>query len=256
MSLQLNFSNALFSHESSTPEGLHTWNDSNPASRFAVYRNNVLSSLINALADSYPVVQALVGEAFFRAMALVYVQENSPRSRLLVHYGHDLANFIDAFEPARQLPYLGDVARLEALRIQAYHAADMTPLSHEQLSNAVATSEDPARLVFTLHPSLAVLSSPFAARSLWAAHQGELAIENVDPYRAEQCLVLRQHLDVLVIAIDAASAAFIARLQAGQALGEATADCPADFNLSACLALLISHGAITALSPLTYTVNE
>ncbi len=256
MSRQADFYNALFSDEAQAPSGVHTWNGSNPAPRFAVYRNNVLSSLINALADSYPVVQALVGEAFFRAMASLYVQAQPPRSRLLVHYGDDLASFIEAFEPARQLPYLGDVARLEALRIQAYHAADMTPLSHEQLSHAVASSADPACLLFTLHPSLAVLSSPFAARSLWAAHQGELAIESVDAYNAEHCLVLRQHLDVLVIAIDAASATFIARLQAGQALGEAAADCPADFNLSACLALLISHGAITALSTLTHTVNE
>ncbi|MGY4535123.1 hypothetical protein ACVW0Y_004276 [Pseudomonas sp. TE3786] len=242
------FASALLSSSGAIPEGLHCGNGSDPAARFAVYRNNVLSSLINALADSYPVLEQLVGVEFFRAMALQYVQNNPPRSRLLVQYGDDLAAFIEQFAPARALPYLADMARLEALRIRAYHAADALSLSHAELASAFAASPEPAGLRFQLHPSLQLLASSFAVRSLWAAHQGELAIETVDPYQREYCLVLRQHLDVLVIALDAPSSTFITQLQAGVPLGTAAAACPADFNLSAALALLISHGAIIALS--------
>jgi hypothetical protein len=248
MSLQTEFQQALLGNEPHTPSGLRTCNGSDPAARFAVYRNNVLSSLINALADSYPVVQALVGVEFFRAMAQVYVQNHPPRSRLLVHYGDDLADFIAGFEPVAALAYLPDVARLEALRIQAYHAADANPVTTEALATAVSDSAQLAGLVFHLHPSLHVLSSPYAVRSIWAAHQGELALEQVPVEQAEHCLVLRQTLDVLVIALDPASAHFITRLQAGQPFGDAAATCPADFDLSACLALLIHYGAITALS--------
>ena len=39
-----------------------------------------------------------------------------------------LPGFLESFEPARGLPYLGDVARLEWLRHAAYHAADQAPL--------------------------------------------------------------------------------------------------------------------------------
>lgn len=248
MSLQADFQHALLGIEPSTPGGLRTGNGSDPAARFAVYRNNVLSSLINALADSYPVVQALVGVEFLRAMAQLYVQQHPPRSRLLVHYGDDLANFIADFDPARSLPYLADVARLEALRIQAYHAADANPVSNQQLAAAVSDSAHLASLVFHLHPSVHVLSSAYAVRTLWAAHQGEGATEQVVIEQPEHCLVLRHQLDVLVIAVDAASAAFITRLQSGQPFAAATADCPPDFDLSACLALLIHYGAITALS--------
>lgn len=47
------------------PGGLTSWNGSDPELRFAVCRNNVMVSLIDALADTFPVVQALVGEEFF-----------------------------------------------------------------------------------------------------------------------------------------------------------------------------------------------
>jgi Putative DNA-binding domain len=40
--------------------------------RFAVYRNNVVAGLVDALARRFPVVCRLVGDEFFRAMARVY----------------------------------------------------------------------------------------------------------------------------------------------------------------------------------------
>lgn len=248
MSRQTQFYNALLSHDATPPSGLLTCNGSDPAVRFAVYRNNVLSSLIDALADNFPVVQALVGETFFRAMARHYVLANPPSSPLLVHYGEQLPAFIAQFEPASALPYLANVAHLEVLRVRAYHAADACALGHEHLAAQLSGCADPARLLFNLHPSVHLLSSAYAVHSLWAAHQGTLCIEHVDPYQREQCLVLRQQLEVLVIALDAASATVIRRLQQGLPLGQATAGCPTELDLGQCLALLIRHGAIRAIS--------
>src|SRR3990167_7733275 len=99
MNSQTAFANALLDPELPSPGGLSTWNGSDPATRFAVYRNNVTVSLIDALADTFPVVQALVGEEFFRAMARVSVRATPPRSRLMAFYGHDFADFVSAFPP-------------------------------------------------------------------------------------------------------------------------------------------------------------
>ena len=66
----------------------------------------------------------------------VFVREQPPRSPLLAIYGDEFADFIAAFEPARELPYLADVARLEAARTRAYHAADATPLDAGRLRGA------------------------------------------------------------------------------------------------------------------------
>ena len=57
MNGQQAFVAALFDAELPPPTGLTAWNGSDPATRFAVYRNNVVVSLIDALADTYPVTQ-------------------------------------------------------------------------------------------------------------------------------------------------------------------------------------------------------
>jgi len=62
MSTQADFAAALLNAQLPYPKGLCSRNGADPSRRFAVYRNNVQSSLINALADSYPVVLQLVGE--------------------------------------------------------------------------------------------------------------------------------------------------------------------------------------------------
>src|SRR5665213_1812162 len=57
--------------------------------RFGVYRNNVITGLIEALQDSFPAVCRLVGEEYFRAMARLYVTARPPRSPVLLQYGAD-----------------------------------------------------------------------------------------------------------------------------------------------------------------------
>ena len=97
MSSQSAFAAALLNPDLPCPGGLTTWNGSDPELRFAVYRNNVTVSLIDALADTFPVVQALVGEEFFRAMARVFAQANPPRSRLMAYYGDTLRRLCGLF---------------------------------------------------------------------------------------------------------------------------------------------------------------
>ncbi|ARU87751.1 DUF2063 domain-containing protein [Pseudomonas sp. M30-35] len=251
MSYQQEFSSALINAEQPCPTQLKTWNGSDSSSRFAVYRNNVISSLINALADNFPVVLQLVGDDFFRAMANVFVREFPPQTRILTFYGAGFARFIEAFPPARSLPYLADVARLEFVRIQAYHSADVAALGPEQISQVLSQPEALERMTFTLHPSLTVLNSAHAIVSLWGAHQGHIDITQVNPNTAEHALILRNQLDVEVMHISAAAALFIGVLMERQPLAAAVEyaiACEPDFDLPPLLAHLIQAGAITRYS--------
>ena len=83
--------------------------------------------------DPVPRVRTRRGR-FFRALAGVFVELSPPRSPVLMFYGDEFATFIDTFPPASSVPYLGDVARLEAGRTHAYHAADAEPLSVDELA--------------------------------------------------------------------------------------------------------------------------
>ena len=91
------------------------------ARRFRVYRNNVRVALVEALAAAYPAVLSLVGTAFFERMALVYASDRPATERTLNLYGGAFADFIAGFAPARELPYLADVARLERAVLEARH---------------------------------------------------------------------------------------------------------------------------------------
>lgn len=246
MSTQAAFAAALLDRQLTCPEGLFSVNGADPASRFAVYRNNVQSSLINALAHSYPVVAQLVGGEFFRAMAGIYLLGNAPQSPLIKDYGDDFADFVEGFEPAASLPYLADVARLERLRTIAYHAADAQPLSHQQIGAALANPQALVELTVEFHPSLHLLTSAFAVVSIWAAHQQDATLAGIDLNVGQHTLIVRNELDVEVFAIDPGASAFIQNLQNGQPLIQAVESAPA-FDLNQTLSLLITHNVITHL---------
>lgn len=256
MSHQQPFTKALLDPEQPCPPGLTTWNGSDPARRFAVYRNNVIVSLVDALVDTFAVTQELVGETFFRAMARVFAYASPPTSRLLAFYGETFPDFIERFPPAAGVPYLADVARLEFLRVCAYHAADVTPVRTEDIATVLANEENLPHLNLAIHPSVGVLDSTAAVVSLWAAHQGLCNLDAVVPDVPETALVLRDGLDVEVMEIPRASGVFIEALKRGETLGGAMVSAQAvepDFDATMPLALLIQKNAITALYSLRRT---
>ena len=61
--------------------------------RFNIYRNSVTQGLGAALETGFPAVLALVGPAFFRAMALRFLREHPPRGRIMMLYGAEFADF-------------------------------------------------------------------------------------------------------------------------------------------------------------------
>jgi hypothetical protein len=247
MSTQADFAAALLDVQLPYPKGLCSRNGADPSRRFAVYRNNVQSSLINALADSYPVVQQLVGEEFFRAMAAIFVRSQPPQSPLMSRYGEGFADFIGQFEPIAGVPYVADVARLEYLRTLAYHAADAQPIRPEQVSAALANPQSLSELCFELHPSLHLLDSAYAVVAIWAAHQQEQSLAGIGLNQGQHALVLRNGLDVEVFALETAASVFVRHLAGGRPLLVAAEKSP-PFDLAQTLALLIAHNAITRLN--------
>jgi len=234
------------------PEDLRAWNGSDPARRLAVHRNNVLSSLIDALADTFPVAQELVGEAFFRALCASFVRAKPPRTPVLAQYGAEFPDFVAGFPPAASVPYLADVARLEWMRVWAYHAADAAPVGSAALESLFTCDEALGSMPLTLHPSVCAFSSAFAAVAIWSAHQGIGDLADIDIHASDCALVLRQGLEVVVLPAAAETIAFVESLQRGERLDAAIAAATAlaaDFDLVALLAALLRRDAVSALGP-------
>ena len=238
------FAAALFDSGRSPP-GLKTCNGSDPARRLDVYRNNVVASLVDALAAGFPVTLALVGVEFFRAMARIHAASAPPGSPLMMEYGRAFPDFIATFAPAADVVYLADVARLERLRVDAYHAADAVPLGADDFRPLLA---DPGRLLelrLALHPACRWLRSSHAVFSLWAAHQGAAELRDIDPARPEAALVIRPDCEVRVLSLPPGGSDFLDVLGNGGTLAEAASRGIAAnpvFDLSANLAGLIEHG--------------
>lgn len=240
---QHGFAQALLHPGALVPPGLTGARGTADAARFAVYRNNVHVGLTRALAQRFIVTERLVGAEFFAGMARVYVGECKPASPLLMHYGDDFPDFIAGFAPAAALPYLADVARLEAAWTRAYHAADAAPLALARL--AALAPEEMAGLTLRAHPSATLLRSAHPVGAIWAAHQGA-TVTPVESWNAETVLVVRPGMAVSVHVLPPGDGPFAARLFAGHALGEAAeAALAADpgFDFGTALVGLLTLGA-------------
>ena len=245
---QSEFAAALIDPDLAVPDGLTAWNGPQPVRRFGVYRNNVAIGLIGALASRFPAAERIVGEEFFAAMAREFIRLHPPRSPLLLAYGDDFPDFVESFEPTREIPYLPDVMRLEALRGRAYHAADAVPLD----AALVATIEPAglAELTFLPHPSASVARSTYPAVTIWAMNTGEIELADISDWTGEDALVIRPQMIVEVHRLPPGGATFLAALFSGAALGEAYERAlaeAANFDLSANLAGAFTAGAFMAI---------
>lgn len=223
------FATALLDPERPPPPGLRVPPGADAGRRFAVHRNNMIVSLVDALAAAFPVTRALVGERFFRAMARERVLADPPRSPILAGYGEGFAGFIAGFAPAASVPYLADVAALEQLRVRAFNAEDAEPVATTALA---ALAQDPDRLCaarLRLHPAAHWLASAHPILSIWAAHQGlddpaKADLGHIELARAHAVLVARDRgLAVHCSELPAGGIPLLDALRARQTLGDACA---------------------------------
>ncbi len=204
--------------------------------RFDVYRNNVTISLADALETAFPVIRAVVGDAFFRAMAGVYLRAHPPTSPLMMFYGDRMPGFLTGFAPAASLPYLPDVARLELALRQAYHAADATPIDPAQLGGLTEHSR------LTLAPAVRLIRSDWPIHGIFCANTSEPGLK--PQARPENVLITRKDFDPVLHDLNPQAADFMQAIIGGVPVGAAITK---DFDLAPLLTLLLDNGAITAI---------
>lgn len=213
--------------------------------RLALYRNNVRGSLTDVLAAAFPTVEQVVGTEFFAMTARRFLAAHPPERPELWAWGEDFPLFLSGFPPARQLPYLPDLARLEWAMSQAYFAPDADVLRPERLSQVTAPV---LGLSFSRHPSARIVRSRFAVHGIWRAHRpgGDLAAVNVA--LPEAVLILRQDGEVKARPLADWQAIFAEALLDGLTVEAALIALPDDAppaDISPELARLIADGAFT-----------
>ena len=190
--LQRGFAQSVFGWEQ--PLGIRSAPGEKPdaSDRLAVYRNNMFSNLKEALRDVYPVVEKLVGEAFFLHAAHQFIRLYPSASGDLHQFGKGFAEFLERYPAAAELIYLPDTARLEWLIHESFHAANHAPLELTRL--AQLTEAQCGLLVFTLHPACRLLASPYPVQHIWQVNQPDYHVENkVNLAEGGVNLLIRRH---------------------------------------------------------------
>ncbi|KTQ86452.1 hypothetical protein NS226_17890 [Aureimonas ureilytica] len=216
------------------------------AGRFRIYRNNIGVALATALENRFPVMRRLVGEDCFAALTQAYASVWRPRSPVMLSYGDELAAFIegDGFPAVSGLPYLADVARLEADVSDAYHAAEAPVADLSAIACLAPEALDRTRLY--PHAAVRILSSPYPVGTIWSAHQAD-GIAPVERWVSETVLVARPHADVRLTILPSADVPFVTAILGGVAIGEAAETHGAIPDVGRALVALFQLGAIAAL---------
>lgn len=238
-------------HDPTLPiQGLRTWNGSDPQQRFAVYRNNVMASLSDALAETFPVVRACLGEAVFRSIAIDFVRAHPPADAVLARYGQGFPAYLAPSGAVEGAPWLPDLAALEWAYVRCFHAAGCQPIEPEMLSVYIAQPDGLAGLHFRLQAAVEALSSSYAIVSLWGAHQRGEPLNCSPLHQQESAWVLREGLQTMVVRVGEADVVFLRALQAGVSLAgaaEQAFEADAAFELGRSLGLMLRYRLITGV---------
>ncbi|MFN3972431.1 MAG: DUF2063 domain-containing protein [Gemmobacter sp.] len=233
------FAAALLDPARTVPDGLTDPKGRPAGRRFAVYRNNVIVSLTEALETGFPVVRALVGAEFFRAMAGEFLRMHPPKGPVLSDYGDDLPAFLAWFPPVAKLSYLPDMARLELAMRTSYHAADARPISVADVAALAPARLAGARLRFA--PPVRLVRSAWPIHGIWTAN----TLNGPPPAAgAEDVLILRSAFDPVPRLLPPGGGDFVAALLAGRTLAEAALAAGERHDLNGTIGLLMANAAI------------
>ncbi len=220
--LQRSFLAAMAGHDTALQgqvrPGIAPTRPPTPAARIQVYRNAVRGNQREAMAAVYPVVQALVGQAFFNEAADQCLFAHPSTSGDLHDLGAELPGFLREYSHAETLPWLGDVAALEWALHRAFHAADAQPIEVTALAQVQA--EDMDRLILLTAPGVALIDSGWPIQSIWRAHLVDMKFPDpFDPDQGGECvLVYREGFECVAEVLDAPRAALVAACLADKPL--------------------------------------
>lgn len=219
----------------------------------ALYRRTVRTNYRRALSATFVVVKRVVGEPFFHAAADAYAARHPSSSGDLGDFGDRFGDFLGDYAPAKDLPYLADLARLEWALDESSRAAG-APSSPGEIVEVLGSVPGDAigRVRLRLAPSCRLVASPHPVLRIWQvhqpAHEGPLA---VDWDGGGERVLLRRDTDgVALEALPPGECAWIGSLSRGDDLGTAlavamTAD--GAFDVGAALRRRIADGTVGAI---------
>lgn len=212
----------------------------------SVYRNGYLKTCRDVLASSFPVVRILVGDDYFSALARAYVEAHPPALGTLIGYGGQFPGFLRSRTDERGLPYLPDVAAIDAAWLSSFFAADRAALSAAEVEAIAGNGGDLSALRVALTPQTTLVRLQYDVVTTWMQirEQGELRSRlrlTRGDYRA---MLWRLDGRIFIKSLDQGELTLLDALSDGVTLGEAAAlatDVDGSFDIASAFAALLEN---------------
>lgn len=205
--------------------------------RVGIYADMYWARIRDLLRGDFARTAAILGDARFDELARGYVARRPSRDPSIAHVGEAFADHLAAHLPADAPPYLPDLARLEWARVEAFTAADATPLRLDDLQRMAADALPDLHLRPV--PSLTLLELAWPVQRLLA--QG--ARDTITP--APTLLrVWRRDFQVFHATVDAVERPALRELLRGATFEEIAGTCPDAADAAGLLARWLEDGLI------------
>ena len=142
--------------------------------RMEIYRNNLHAGFSKTLELEFPVIRRLVGQDYFRQLALAFLACHPSRSGDLHHVGAPFPDFLQRRLAHTKYSYLTDVARLEWAYQECLVAEDSTCLNPQTLRDIPVGAY--SNLRFTIRSACRLVDSPFPILRIWEANQPDAVV--------------------------------------------------------------------------------
>jgi hypothetical protein len=150
--------------------------------RLEIYNRQYWFRVIGAVAEDYPGLNALLGDAKFDSLVLAYLRENPSTSFTLRDLGSKLPQWLEAHPEltSRRHDLLVDVARLEWVYIESFDGASIDPLAAAEIGSLTVDSR------LSLQPHLQLLGLHYPVDELiLAVHRDSPSAEIVSNAASE-----------------------------------------------------------------------
>ena len=217
------------------------------AERLAIYRNNFLIGLGEALKANFPVTLQLLGGDFFEQAARRFILAKPPEQPCLFEYGAGFPDYLRDLPQLAAMSYVAEVARFEFARIAAYNAPTEAYLTADRLAGLSPEQLEAIPLRLARHVQTVAVRAPVLA--LWQAHQKpEPDLAGIDMNaRPHSLLVCRPDRLLIMREVDEPAARFLSAATDETSLGAVAARSGAsnDAALGAIISLALELRLLT-----------
>lgn len=229
--LQNHFQHYILTEDPTFVQHITGPDDAFRQTRAGIYYSAYRLRLLAALAVDYSVLQAFVGEARFRELALAYVEAHPSPFRNLRWYGGDMGEFLRKDARFNTQPVLAELAEFEWAHGLAFDAPDAPQLSFAEL--AAVPPEDWADIHFIQHPSLHLVTPNWNVVAIWHAHKdGNALPATVSSEQANVIAVWRKDYQSFFRTLESDESVLWQALSNGTGFGEACAELAETTNMS------------------------